>query len=82
MSFDPSRTPYTHPTCGTLPCSCERPQVRLEFQLFTCPQCPGFAGYTVTELGNHRLAMHEHPLPLHADVPISMNGIAMEEGSV
>jgi hypothetical protein len=64
MSFDPSRQLYPHPTCGTLPCSCERVHGKLEFQLLQCyEQGCSFVAYTIGMVQEHHLDKHERPLP-------------------
>ena len=78
MSFDPSRTPYMHYICKTLPCTCTRTHAKIEFQLLPCWE-KGCARtfYTQNELFEHHLEAHEKPLPPR--LTMTLNGFHRQE---
>ena len=61
-TFDPSRTPYLHWRCRTLPCTCHRVHVPLLVRKIPCwePTCPE-TFRVMTELSEHHLKCHEVP---------------------
>ena len=61
-TFDPSRTPYVHWRCGTLPCSCVRHHQPLNVLTIPCQdeECAvEFLG--MGEYQEHHLLHHERP---------------------
>jgi len=59
-TFDPSRTPYVHWRCGTLPCTCVRAHQPLTVIELSCweSSCPQIFS-TMTELSEHHFLCHE-----------------------
>ena len=62
-TFDPSRTPYIHWRCGTLPCTCVRRHAQLTVLTIPCPEPACHAEFfSMTETQEHHLLCHEIPL--------------------
>lgn len=67
--MDKSKIIYCCTKCNNLPCVCVRDSSRITFDIIQCYEegC-AYSCYTMTELHNHHLAMHERPFAFHVDV--------------